>query len=167
MSYISSEKLEELLARCTLEAFTLADLDAELAIKENAKALAREVLELRKEVEDWKVKAGLRRVQVEDLEDELKSVRDASRWRSFAFEPPELAEGQTRRILAASVTKHGKSYCSPYITEVVIYRDGSEVVCKTPRDGCVRVPEYWCVMPKLPESTDLADMLREADKKEE
>ena len=83
MSYISSEKLEELLARCTPEAFTLAALeaalDAELAIKGNAKALAREVLELRKEVEDWKVRAGLRRLQVEDLEDDLKAVRDASR----------------------------------------------------------------------------------------
>lgn len=75
MSYISSEKLGALLARCTPEAFTLANLDAELVIKANAKELAREVLDLRKEVEDWKVlyfvsldrltavKASLRRVQ--------------------------------------------------------------------------------------------------------
>ena len=92
MSYISSEKLEELLARCTPEAFTLADLDAELVIKRDAKALAREVLELRKEVEDWKVKAGLRRLQIEDLEDDLKTMKKESRF-------PPLPSMEERKVL--------------------------------------------------------------------
>lgn len=57
MSYMSSEELKSLLRQCPQEIFTMAASDALYKLQANARDLAREVIRLRQEKEDWKLKS--------------------------------------------------------------------------------------------------------------
>lgn len=129
---LSDERIQELLTRGEYDAICECRC-AFWKLKSLAVELAQEVIDLRKE------------------------NKDIGRWRSFLREPPEVAEGQELRVLGAFLTKHRKSYCSPYVAEVAMrrYADTPEIVCETQSGGSfLYAPEYWRPMPNLPTMTE-------------